>query len=386
MTVGVEERLERCRALAYETTFPHIREWKNRHPGGKVVGVFPVYSPVELYHAGGMLPVAMFGGGNTVDLSHADSRFVSFVCSISKSTLELGLQGRLKDFDALVFHSICDVARNLSSVFVRNFPDMHIDYLHLGQNPSSRGAVDYMAAEYRRVRDNLQRRLGVTITDEKVAASILAYNAARAKMRALYDFRRAHPHLLSTAEMQLVIRAGLMLPVEESLTLLDETLVDLPRRSGRPRDRVRVLIEGAFCEQPPLGLLEVIEEAGCYIVDDDLALGFRWFQEDVMSGGDPIRALAESYIERSASSSVRHDWRHKRMDALVQKVRRSGAQAVVFMPAKFCEPALFDYVLYRQVLEKEGIPHLVLEFEEKMWTFDRARNEVQTFVESLLFE
>ncbi|HYB72489.1 MAG TPA: 2-hydroxyacyl-CoA dehydratase [Candidatus Sulfotelmatobacter sp.] len=384
--MGIEGRLEQCRALAWDTTFPGVRDWKNRHPGGKAVGVFPVYSPVEIYHAGGMLPVAVFGGGNTVDLSHADSRFVSFVCSISKSTLELGLQGRLKDFDALVFHSICDVARNLSSVFVRNFPEMHVEYIHLAQNPSSRGAVDYLAGEYRRVRDNLARRLGVSIPDEKVAASILAFNAARAKMRELYAFRQAHPHLLSTAELYLVIRAGVMLPIEEMLALLDEVLADLPRRAGRPRDRVRVLVEGAFCEQPPLGLLEVIEEAGCYIVDDDLALGFRWFQEDVSPEGDPIRALAEAYVQRSVYSSVRHDWRHKRMDALVEKFRRSGAQAVMFLPAKFCEPALFDYVLYRQALEKEGIPHLVVEFEEKMWTFERTRNEVQTFVESLLFE
>ena len=181
--MGIEQRLEQCRALAWDTTFPGVRDWKNLHPGGKAVGVFPVYSPVEIYHAGGMLPVAVFGGGNTVDLSHADSRFVSFVCSISKSTLELGLQGRLKDFDALVFHSICDVARNLSSVFVRNFPEMHVEYIHLAQNPSSRGAVDYLAGEYRRVRDNLARRLGVRIPDEKVEASILAFNAARAKMR-----------------------------------------------------------------------------------------------------------------------------------------------------------------------------------------------------------
>jgi benzoyl-CoA reductase subunit C len=384
--MSVEERLARCRALMHDTTYAGVRDWKNRHPGGKAVGVFPVYSPVELYHAGGMLPVAIFGGGNTVDVSHADSRFVSFVCSISKTTLELGFQGRLKDFDALVFHSICDVARNLSSVFVRNFPEMHVEYIHLAQNPSSRGAVDYLAAEYRRVRDNMIRRLGVKIPDEKVAASILAFNAARAKMRDLYAFRQANPHLLSTAEMYQVIRGGLMLPVEEMLALLDETLAELPGRSGRPRDRVRVLVEGAFCEQPPVGLLEVIEEAGCYIMDDDLALGWRWFQEDIPRDGDPIRALAESYIQRSVSSSVRHDWRHKRMDALVEKFRRSGSQAVLFLPAKFCEPALFDYVLYRQVLEKEGIPHMLVEFEEKMWTFERTRNEIQTFVESLLFD
>ncbi len=132
--------------------------------------------------------------------------------------------------------------------------------------------------------------------------------------------------------------------------------------------------------------LKLIEQAGCYVVDDDFLLGPRWFTADLPVTSDPLAALAEGYLNRSVYSSVRHDWRHKRMDALLEKFRRSGAQAVMFLPAKFCEPALFDYVLYRQALEKEGIPHLVVEFEEKMWTFERTRNEVQTFVESLLFE
>jgi benzoyl-CoA reductase/2-hydroxyglutaryl-CoA dehydratase subunit BcrC/BadD/HgdB len=56
------------------------------------------------------------------------------------------------------------------------------------------------------------------------------------------------------------------------------------------------------------------------------------------------------------------------------------------MPAKFCEPALFDYPLFRLALERANIPHLVIEFEEKMWTFERARNELETFVESMLFD
>jgi len=36
-------------------------------------------------------------------------------------------------------------------------------------------------------------------------------------------------------------------------------------------------------------------------------------------------------------------------------------------------------------LEHEGIPHLFLEFEEKMWMYDKIRTEVETFVESMLF-
>jgi hypothetical protein len=31
------------------------------------------------------------------------------------------------------------------------------------------------------------------------------------------------------------------------------------------------------------------------------------------------------------------------------------------------------------------MPHVFLEFEEKMWLFDKIKTEIETFVESLLF-
>jgi benzoyl-CoA reductase/2-hydroxyglutaryl-CoA dehydratase subunit BcrC/BadD/HgdB len=42
-------------------------------------------------------------------------------------------------------------------------------------------------------------------------------------------------------------------------------------------------------------------------------------------------------------------------------------------------------VLFKKELEEVGIPHLLLEFEEKTFTFERLRMEVETFAESLLF-
>jgi len=40
----------------------------------------------------------------------------------------------------------------------------------------------------------------------------------------------------------------------------------------------------------------------------------------------------------------------------------------------------------KQGLDRASIPHLLVEFEEKMWTFERTRNELETFVESMLFD
>lgn len=192
--------------------------------------------------------------------------------------------------------------------------------------------------------------------------------------------------MLPTAELYVLQRAGNFMPVEEHTQWLKAVRQALPNRPMKRRDSIRVVVEGSFCEQPPIGFIKILEGAGCYVVDDDFLLGKRWFTEDVPIGDDPIHDLAESYVQRSVYSSVRHDWRKPRFLGLVEKVKAGKADAVVFCLAKFCEPAFFDYVLFKRELEKEGIPHLLIEFEEKMFTFDRARTEIETFVESLLFE
>ena len=378
--------IEQCRARLEDTEFGSVREWKAQHPGGKAVGCFPVYTPVEIIHAAGMLPVGLFGGGTTIELANADARFQSFVCSIAKTTLEMGFQARLKPLDGLVFSSICDVARNLSSVVARNFPEFQVEYIHHAQNMTSPAAADYVESEFRRVQRNMEKLSGRAIGQDALAASLRLYNRVRGLLRRLYEIRRESPQLISTVELYVLVRSGTLVPPEEHLRELEQVLDLLPARQGRPKDRIRVVIESAFCEQPPLDLLQVVEDAGCYIVDDDLLTGWRWFVEDVPEDLSPLRALAESYIRRSVYSSVRHDGPRPRTAGLVEKVRRAGAQAVIFMPAKFCEPALFDYPLFRVALEEAGIPHLVVEFEEKMWTFERTRNELETFVESMLFE
>jgi benzoyl-CoA reductase subunit C len=381
-----DQIIERCRELTSLPLGAAAEQWKARHPGGRAVAAYPVFAPAEVIHAAGLLPLGLFGGGTSVELTHADARFQSFVCSVAKSSLELGFQGLVKGVDGFVFSNICDVARNLGSIYKRNFPDVFVEYLHLPQNSTSAAVVAYAGAELRRLAEGLERHFGLEATPIALAKSIETYNALRARTRALYALRIAHPQKLSTTELYAVLRAATVAPPEESLAWLDTLLDELPRREARPRDRLRVVVEGAFCEQPPMGLLEVIEEAGCYVVEDDLLLGWRWFTADVATDGDPFERLGSAYVNQAVPSSTRHESRQHRSEGLIEKVRRARADAVVFMPAKFCEPALFDYVLMKQGLERAGIPHLLVEFEEKMWTFERTRNEIETFVESMLFD
>lgn len=382
----IKALISKYREVVEGSPLEHTAEWKAKHPATKLVGCYPVYTPVEIIHAAGMLPVAVIGGGNRLEIAHADSRFQSFVCSIVKSTLELGLTGQLKILDGIVFHSICDPARNLASVFKRNFPDLMVEYIHFPQNLTSRHTESYLASEYRRIKASYEKLAGKPIQDAALRQSIRLYNEQRRLLRELYRLRSETPQNLSTVETYVLTRIGTFLPPEEHVGILKQAVAAAAQRDEKLRDRIKVVLEGSFCEQPPLELIEGLEAAGCYLLDDDFLLGWRWFSEDVAVEGDPIRNLAHAYLDQSVYSGVKHDTREPKAKHLIDKVKQTGASAVIILAAKFCEPALFDYALYRRALEEEGIPHLYLEFEEKMWIFDKARTEVETFVESMLFD
>lgn len=381
----LEQIIEHCTETIESLDFPEALEWKGAQTGRCIIGSFPVYSPVELFHAAGALPVGLTGGGNRLEISHADARFQSFVCSIIKSTLELSLVGKLDAFDGFVFHSICDPARNLASVFARNTPGKAVEYVHFPQRLHSSEAAAYLAAEYRRLADWASSLTGEPVTRERLRKSIELYDTIRARVRELYEYRRLQPQMLPTRELYALVRYGHVAPPLKHLGLLEDAFEQIKRRQTKPKDRARILLVGSFCEQPPLDLIAAIESAGCYIIDDDFVLGRRFFSSPVPDTGRPFHDLADAYVNHSVDSSVKHDLGHSKAQALVERAREYHADAVVVLTAKFCEPALFDYALYRKAFSEAKMPHVFLEFEEKMWLFDKIKTEIETFVESLLF-
>lgn len=381
--------LEHSSELIDDFDYPRIKAWLQEHsdtarPGG-VVGHFQVYFPEEIVHAAGMFPLAVMGAGDRLEAKQADSHIGSFVCSICRTSLELGLSNHLDFMDAFYTQPICDVARNLAGIWGRNFPDQISEIVYLPQNANSRHAVAYLRDEYSRLQGELEHITCRPIEEADLRRSIAVYNENRRLLRELYRIKRKTPWLLSTSEAYVLVRSGSVMLREEHNEILRSILNEIPKRVGRRQDRVRVVFEGGFCEQPPLDMLKLIEES-CYIVDDDLLIGMRWLVEDVPATGDPLHALAESYIHRSSYSCVQHDARKPKEDMLLQRVSNADAEAVILAAAKMCEPGMDEQVAYQRALEERSIPYLLLEFEEKTAGFERLRMEVETFVESILFD
>jgi len=375
----VDGAIAACRELLEDDTYPTVRRW--RDAGGTVAGHFQVYFPEEIAHAAGMLPFKVRGG--PVEPTQADSRFGSYLCSIVKTSLELVLSERVR-LELFVTHPICDAARNLAAVWGRNFPSP-CQILYLPQNPNSAHAVTYLRGEYDRLRRTVEAVTGRAVTDDALRRSLGVFNANRALLRDLYALKRAQPWLVAADEAYALTAVGGLIPREEHNALLAAVLPRLRERDVRRQDRVRVVFEGGFCEQPPLDLLRAIARS-CYVVDDDLMIGLRWILDDVPVDGDPLHDLAQAYLERSSYSPVQHDLRKPKEDMLLQRIRGADAQAAIVTAAKMCEPGLEEQVTYTHALEAQGVPFFVSEFEENMTSFEALEIQLETFVENLLFD
>lgn len=374
----LDEVLYECRELLEDMTFPTVRRW--RESGGNVVGHFQVYFPEEIVHAAGILPFKVRGA--PIEAVQADSRFGSYLCSILKTSLELALSNRVP-LEMFVTHPICDAARNLGAVWGRNFA-YPCQILYLPQNANSPAAVTYLRNEYARLQRSVEAITGRPVEEEDLRSSVAVYNSNRALLRKLYIIKRETPWLVSADEAYVLVAIGGLIPREEHNELLETVLPMIEARPNKKQDKIRLVFEGGFCEQPPLDLIRAIARS-CYVVDDDLLIGLRWILEDVPVEGDPLFNLAFAYLEKSSYSPVQHDLRKPKEKMLIERIRNSRADAAILTAAKMCEPGLEEQVAYLHALDKEGIPYFISEFEEKMTTFDHMEIQLETFVENILF-
>ena len=380
----VSEIVAYCEDLFDDLNFTSAREWKKAKPGRKVIGYMPSYVPRELIHAAGMLPLGIMGGGDNLEVIHGDAYYQSYICRIPRSTVELGVSGRLDFVDGMLFPSICDVIRNLSGMWKTMFPHVYSKYFDVPQTYKDEIGGVFYTGEMRELLHDLEEIAGHEITDDDIRASIEVYNENRRAIAELYALRAQKPWQAPASEAYLVIRAGLVLPVEEHTKVVRDYIAAAAAEERPLKDNSRVILTGMFCEQPPLNLIKSLELSGCYIVDDDFVLVSRWLIGDVPTEGDPVHNLSQAFLHRSMSTAAKYEPNQvEKGQFLVRAVKATGAEGVIFASTSFCDPALLDRPILQNVLKQAGIPYIAFKYAENSGQMQPIREQAGTFVDSI---
>ncbi|OIP44133.1 MAG: benzoyl-CoA reductase subunit C [Deltaproteobacteria bacterium CG2_30_63_29] len=376
--------LEKAQALV-DDMFDVVAAWKKANPGGLAVGHMPIYTPRVILEAIGILPVAIFGGGDQVDIIRGDSYFQSYICQIPRSTIELGLLGRYDVLDGMIFPSICDVIRNLGGMWTLLFKDKYSAYLDLPQNFNKSIGGKFYASELRRIATELGVRGAKPLTNEGLATALLNENARRAAMASLDKLRMDEPWKVAGSEAYLIARAGSAIMAKEHTALINDFVAAAKARQTRPVDNVRVVLRGAFCEQPPIALIRSLEKAGCDIVDDDFQLGMRTIEGPIVTpeNGELLVAIANAFLTQGRHCASRYiDEDEKGLD-VVKRVREVGADGVIFAAASFCDPALLDQPMIEAALTRAKIPFTSFKFSENTGQFQVIREQAGAFSDAV---
>jgi bzd-type benzoyl-CoA reductase N subunit len=354
----------------------YLRDLK-KTSGRKIFGYFCTYTPEELLYAAGIHPVRLFGGRD--DITQADTLLQTFVCPFVRGVLDMALKGGYDYVDGIVHAYTCDATCGLFGIWQRN---MKTSFTYTFSPPYffSDSSLQYLIRELRKLKEALEGFTGAKISDEAIRGGIDAVNRKRSVLKRLYAIRASNPSPIAGSRVLDIILAGSLMPASEFADAVENLIAYIMAPMACGQDPHRVYISGSELHDPEI--LKVVEEAGVAIVGDDLCTGSRSFSGFVEPADDPLEALARRYIARTPCPSRLPVKR--RLEFILDGIKESRAQALIFIIQKFCDPHLAEQPLLSEWLKEAGIPNMVIETEHRVGPGrEQIRTRVQGFLEMI---
>ncbi|MCU0577679.1 MAG: 2-hydroxyacyl-CoA dehydratase family protein [Desulfobacterota bacterium] len=339
--------------------------------GTRIVGYFCTYTPVEVIHACGFLPVRIWGG--TGQAEKAYNLVPNFICPYMRLGLDKALNGEFGFLTGIVQGYTCDVACGLVNVWKGNIPARIYHSVPLPYNDSPESRIFLKAAM-----GELVQKLsgsGGRYSEAALEASLELYGRIRGVLSALYENRMQGLLPLSSADLNIVVQAYFVTPPEEFLAMLRRLVHDLNAGDTSARDGLPVLISGSLVEDEKV--LSLIEDLGFIVTADDLCTGLRAFTPVTGPGEGPMDRLAARIMKRFPCPSRSRP--AQRIPLLLDLIRASGAKGAIFLFQKFCTPHLADHPLVSQALKDAGIPSILIEMDGDSGLEAQAATRLETF-------
>lgn len=347
--------------------------------GKKAIGYFCSYVPEELIHAAGCVPYRMraVASGGT---SKGDIYFSAINCTFVRHCFHKALQGDFNFLDGVIFMNGCDHTRRMYDNWRHAEIKPDFKYMFVVPHVVNKTARKRFIDEIIAFRQAFVDHYGVRITDEALRESIRLYNRKRSLLAELYESRRKKILPIRGSEMLNILLAVTMMPVEDSIRLLEEVKNEIRGRDASSPNDVRIFLASGCLEESEH--LELIEKCGGAIVADNICYGARHIDSPVDPAADPVRGIADRYLDHISCPRMIDDFK-RRMEFLNSAIKEYSAQAIIAEKLKFCDLWGGEIYIIRKESKKKGFPLLALERELYGAGEGQVRTRIQAFFEQI---
>jgi benzoyl-CoA reductase subunit C len=280
---------------------------------------------------------------------------------------------------------MCLQAQGLPFILQQNIKLPYLEYLSLPALYGGKPVHDFLIKEIVRFKSSLEEYAAKQITAEDLNRSIEIYNQNRQLLSKIFEIRRQNPGMIKAREMVAIVQTSMLTLKEENNTLLEDVIGELDNRQADPdaTQGIKVITYGCLCQTPHLELLDLIEDLGMVIVDDDVFVGSKYFANPVKIDDNPLEALAERYQMRTPPCPTKADHEIDWTDYLIEMAEKNQAKAIISLMIKYCPPHLCYYPDIKNKLANRGIPEILIEVEHEVVSLEQVKTRLQSFVEIL---
>lgn len=370
-------------AEAQQQKFLALKKIKDE--GGRVIGLYCSYVPIELIYAAGAVPVSLCATSEK-PIAAAERDLPKNLCPLIKASYGHAITDTCPFFyfsDFIIGETTCDGKKKMFELLNAVKPT-HV--MHLPQNNLDQKGYPFWADEVRKLKAKIEAFYGITISNSDLRKAIEDCNQERKNLINFFELSALDPTPISGLEQFNVKEAfGFQYDIQKKNDELVKRTQELKaywekELKEKVDNRPRILITGC-----PLGgvkekILAKIEELGAVIVGYDSCSGIRTQMEmvDDNPARDPIESIAEKYLKTNCSVMSPNPGRFRDLDYLVEHYR---ADAVIECTLVACHTFNLESHSIGKYVEQKGLPYMHLESDYSQADAAQFATRIEAFLE-----
>lgn len=369
---------------ARKNGFLAAKEFKEK--GGKLAGTLCSYTPLELLDAGGIAAVGLCGTSNET-IPDAEKVLPKNLCPLIKSTYGFAYSEKCPYTyfsDIIIGETTCDGKKKMYEL-LNDIKETYV--LHLPQSQERPYAKDIWYEEVRLLKEKLEDKFGITITDEDLRNAVHKRNEQRKALCEMYELQASCPPAMHGTEMMMALQRGTFTfdvdaQIDHIKSIVKNAKEAYEKGEGPiPLSAKRILVTGC----PTGGVIQkvgmVIENNGGVIVCLDDCSGERTRSMMIDEEADDIlRAISDRYLAINCSVMTSNNGRLENTKKMIEKYKVDGVIEVVLQA---CHTFNVESFKMREMVEDMGVPYLKLETDYSTTDSGQIETRIAAFIEIL---
>lgn len=354
--------------------------------GGKIAGTFCTFTPNELFDAAGIHTVSLCGTSDET-ITAAEANLPKNLCPLIKSSYGFAVSDKCPYTyfsDIIVGETTCDGKKKMYEL-LGELKDVYV--MQLPQGIDRPYAKEMWTAELRYLIETLERKFGVTITEENLRQACEDRNRQRrAKVKLMQLQKQVPPPAYSRDLFKVLDSSNFSFDRNASTQALElmTQKIQAAYESGErpvPAEKKRILVTGC----PIGGVLNktvgTIEDNGGVVVCMENCGGIKPARLMVdTEKPDIVEAIAERYLQIGCAVMTPNP---RRMALLRQLTEEFQVEGIVDIVLQTCHPYSVERYQVKKLAKELGIPYMSVETDYSQSDQGQLATRLTAFIEML---